>query len=498
MEKLTTLLILIVFFASCVQEIPEDELIQEAFTDREVAGTPVTPPPVTPPKPEAKAALVTAASLSGNNYIISFALPSGGIGAPQGGYDTFINGVDQNDRDAHNGFSRIISGLDTSKKQCFKLEARYLQEDPAVFLQSNELCIEPIAGDKTAPVIQNIMPGGSLPAGTTSTLITFTTTENATCRYSKTSGTNFAMMSPVDTTGDASHSHASDTLKDGENYSYYFRCQDGAMNISEVGISSFAVIEVSLDGQQLYAENCMSCHSPLSTSTKKNRTAAQIQNAIINNGRMKTEAYLQNLTAAQVAAISEALSLTAPPPPPPSTSGNSDNSSLNQKYIIGTRRYLTSKFMQIFYEQDKDNAVKNTIEDSIFEDREGIFGGNCTIADTDCNGTDQIMSAGLMLPNSHPIRSAKVHNVCQQVLNRSKAINSALIRAGLNSQSSGNSNANILSLFDVFYPGVAMSQEALSDLKLVYNQAIANGLNNTNAWKMVMDPMCKSSLFEAN
>ena len=51
-----------------------------------------------------------------------------------------------------------------------------------------------------------------------------------------------------------------------------------------------------------YASNCSTCHGPLASSTKKGRTAAQIQAAInINTGGMGS---LSTLTPAQVDAIS--------------------------------------------------------------------------------------------------------------------------------------------------------------------------------------------------
>lgn len=67
------------------------------------------------------------------------------------------------------------------------------------------------------------------------------------------------------------------------------------------------------DGATLYANNCSSCHGPLASSTKLNRTATQIQNAInANTGGMGA---FSNLTSTQVSAIAAALVNTTPPPP---------------------------------------------------------------------------------------------------------------------------------------------------------------------------------------
>ena len=61
---------------------------------------------------------------------------------------------------------------------------------------------------------------------------------------------------------------------------------------------------VAPDGVALYASQCAGCHNPLATSTKSNRTAAQIRTAINNIGQMNS---LGALTDAQLQAIATAL-----------------------------------------------------------------------------------------------------------------------------------------------------------------------------------------------
>lgn len=56
-------------------------------------------------------------------------------------------------------------------------------------------------------------------------------------------------------------------------------------------------------GKNLYQVNCASCHMPLENSLKKNKTAAQIQNAIYNNAVMKAIKGLKNLTPSEVDAM---------------------------------------------------------------------------------------------------------------------------------------------------------------------------------------------------
>jgi len=67
-----------------------------------------------------------------------------------------------------------------------------------------------------------------------------------------------------------------------------------------------------LDGPTLYGTYCASCHQPLDQSTKFNRTAQQITDAIGTVGQMSG---LSSLTAEQIAAIADALVNVTPPPP---------------------------------------------------------------------------------------------------------------------------------------------------------------------------------------
>ncbi|GFE59028.1 c-type cytochrome [Geobacter sp. AOG1] len=72
----------------------------------------------------------------------------------------------------------------------------------------------------------------------------------------------------------------------------------------------------TIDGAALYGTNCASCHGILASSSKKGRTAAQIQSAISTVGSMN---FLSTLTAAQVQAIANALGTAAPAPAPAPT-----------------------------------------------------------------------------------------------------------------------------------------------------------------------------------
>ena len=64
-----------------------------------------------------------------------------------------------------------------------------------------------------------------------------------------------------------------------------------------------------LDGAQLYATNCASCHGALASSPKRNRKTSQIQIALAEVPNMVAIPALQSLTKAELDAISLALSV---------------------------------------------------------------------------------------------------------------------------------------------------------------------------------------------
>jgi glucose/arabinose dehydrogenase/phosphodiesterase/alkaline phosphatase D-like protein len=85
--------------------------------------------------------------------------------------------------------------------------------------------------DTTPPVRSNGHPTGTLPAGTTQTTLSLTTSEAATCRYAPTAGVSYAAMATTfGTTGGTSHATSVSGLESGTTYTYYVRCQDGAGN----------------------------------------------------------------------------------------------------------------------------------------------------------------------------------------------------------------------------------------------------------------------------
>jgi hypothetical protein len=98
--------------------------------------------------------------------------------------------------------------------------------------------------DTTPPTRSSGSPTNTLAAGTTSTTLSLSTNERATCRFSTTSGTSYSAMSNTfSTTGGTSHSTTVSSLTAGT-HTYYIRCRDEAGNANTNDYSvSFSVDE---------------------------------------------------------------------------------------------------------------------------------------------------------------------------------------------------------------------------------------------------------------
>lgn len=104
--------------------------------------------------------------------------------------------------------------------------------------------------DTVAPTISGASPSGEQSAGSNTVNFSVSTDENATCKYSTTSGSSFASMTAFSTTGGSSHS-ASVSVNDGSSYTYYVLCQDASSNESSETTLSFSIATAVTNGSVL-------------------------------------------------------------------------------------------------------------------------------------------------------------------------------------------------------------------------------------------------------
>ena len=96
-------------------------------------------------------------------------------------------------------------------------------------------------GDFTGPIISGVSPSGEENSDTTGVNLSVNTDENATCKYSETSGAAYVDMAIFTTTGATSHFVRVSGLTAGNTYSYYVLCQDSLSNESVQTTISFSI-----------------------------------------------------------------------------------------------------------------------------------------------------------------------------------------------------------------------------------------------------------------
>ena len=139
-------------------------------------------------------------------------------------------------------------------------------------------------------------------------------------------GTGLLSAQQVNCTSEAFS--ASVLLSDGEGTkAMYAKQTDSAGNTGQANLSVVRKIVIpTLDGVQLYANNCAACHGSVDNSAKRGRNAEQIRSAILNVNQMN---HLSSLKSEEVFAIAVALGGELPPTDPSDPSDPTDPSDPN-------------------------------------------------------------------------------------------------------------------------------------------------------------------------
>lgn len=214
------------------------------YSDIKILKNTSTTLPANPPTPE-----ITSLKFLGGVYYLEWNVDTTTVlGAPDGGFDTILNGNDLADRSAEVLFTRTYSNLDNTKRQCFQIEARWREyiatTGSGIGRVSTESCLEPqLNTDMVAPEILSYDPKGiEYSDSTTAVTITASTNEDANCRYSLSSAIEYKDMTAFNTTGLKVHTHTFTGLVP-DSYQYYIRCADQQINVSDYEAPSFSIKE---------------------------------------------------------------------------------------------------------------------------------------------------------------------------------------------------------------------------------------------------------------
>lgn len=202
-----------------------------------VAVQSATPDTTTPSVPTD----ITAVPVSDTQINLSWTASTDNVGVS--GYQVFRDGgVTPIATPSTNSYSD--SGLTASSLYTYTVKA----VDAAANISSasspvstTTLALPP--ADTTPPTVLIIAPaqGSILSAGTTNTTLSVSTNENASCAYASVTGTPFASMTLFSTTGATSHNTILSGLTNSSSYTYYVKCSDVSVNISNDTSTSFSV-----------------------------------------------------------------------------------------------------------------------------------------------------------------------------------------------------------------------------------------------------------------
>jgi parallel beta-helix repeat protein len=142
--------------------------------------------------------------------------------------DTIFQSPSSNDYRLLSGSPAIDTGLDLSSYLTTDLYGTSRPQGTSFDIGAHEFGT--LVGDTTAPILSAGSPSGILASGTTSTSLSLTTNENASCKYSTTPGATYSSMSTFATSGTTTHSTSLSGLTDGVTYNYYVKCQDTSSN----------------------------------------------------------------------------------------------------------------------------------------------------------------------------------------------------------------------------------------------------------------------------
>lgn len=272
-----------------------------------------------------------------------------------------------------------------------------------------------------------------------------------------------------------------------------FSAGDGTKNImisqtdlaGNVGSSTRAFLRQNplLTGQQLYALHCAGCHQSLANSSKKNRSASQIQAAITANiGGMGSLANVLNSNQIDLIALALVEAQVAP--------------SSDYRMPVANANHIFSAMADLMLPASTDasfQSMANTLVALTLGQRP-VQGGPCTRYDTDCTNPNFIFAQ--MNPYSGPMRSGFIIRACEEVLQFDQAVNTVLSKVGLNVNSVAD-DTNVARVYDLFFVGAPVSSAVISDLRAIHQSAVAQGRGNLVAWRFIMVPLCTSEKFQS-
>ena len=263
----------------------------------------------------------------------------------------------------------------------------------------------------------------------------------------------------------------------------------------EEGDLSFLSEDPVPSGIILYTNNCASCHNPIASSNKMYSTAADITEAIANNGTMKTISSLAALSETEIDLIALALN--------PDREEVADVPS-DVSPVVGNRDMVQSNLIEVFatsYVFNDLGAVTgssvsaNTVAiiDRNISTRPEAFGGYCSRYDSggECQKADLEAQP---LPVRSAISQGYLIKTCEEILQTNQPLIAALVNSRVMATAASDYpaiNATSVEKFIHYYSrGRPVSDAAIKSSLDVAADAQSRGLPRADQWRFLILPIC--------
>ena len=243
-------------------------------------------------------------------------------------------------------------------------------------------------------------------------------------------------------------------------------------------------------GETLYLQKCSSCHGTLASSEKIGRTYTQIKSSIGSIPEMSTPT-LTILTDAEIQLIADILDRDIPPGPP---------SSIKFKQILGGRKFMISKFKDLFSGNGTSPEELQIIAIiDAMKSEAGFMGGKATHYEfytSPSIAAKQADADALVHPLASVPRRGVMTKTCQEVLSINSAVMNLLTRSKI-FVTSPPTEANIGKVFNTMNPTTPINTTVSNGLIGLFQEAKNNqSMSDTDAWRFVIYTLCVSPTFE--
>lgn len=438
-----------------------------------LAPAPDLTPPTVPTNLATSA--ITAFSIS-----LSWSPAADAGGSGLAGYTVFRNDTKVADVGSS---SYTDSGLSPATPYVYKVRARDAAGNVSNFTANLSTSTVAGAADTTAPTVPLSLMG--IPSGKMVKLSWQASTDtggSGIASYRLYRGTTriAEIASP-------SLTYTDSNLAAATSYSYSISAVDKA-GLESSRSAAINVTTSASSGEELYATNCETCHQPLAQSTKKNRSAMTIRNAIAGQAAMK---FLSFLTSEQIDLIAVALMPSAPDP-------KNMVDVFTYGVPLGTRTFVASKLSSLFSgpleRVEHDRIVRANITSQV-----PLFGGPCNRWDGDCPGNAlrlDLNSNASMSPSANTPRAGYQLRACEELTARDSAVKNLLQKVGL-SETSVATDASLRRAYAAFFPGRSPSAASMSSMMAVFDGARVLSNLPLDGWRMLFYGLCEAPGFDA-